>query len=153
MKTKIHVPRSPTALLSPSEREKILLEIHIQNLTPDSLWVQRMKFEPVEEWTAQDINISLDADDAEDTTLFKGSIALLHPQDTRQYVYILTPKEIPPFPAIHAPGAIIPLGRLDITWRSALGEPGRLLTSVRDAFLSFTTNLTIVCRCSLAVYR
>jgi len=48
----------------------------------------------------------------------------------RQYVYILTPKNIELFPPIYAPGSIIPLGRLDISWRSSFGEPGRLLTSM-----------------------
>jgi len=33
-------------------------------------------------------------------------------------------------PTVHVPGSIIPLGRLDISWKSSFGEPGRLLTSM-----------------------
>ncbi|KAG8727521.1 hypothetical protein FRC11_013000, partial [Ceratobasidium sp. 423] len=51
---------------------------------------------------------------------------------TRQYLYILapTPAATPSFPIIYPPGTIIALGRLDMSWRSSFGEPGRLLTSM-----------------------
>jgi trafficking protein particle complex subunit 13 len=130
VKTKVHVPRSPTALLSSAEREKVFLEVHIQNLTPDAMWLQRMRFEPIEGWHVQDTSMSLSGETIDDGTIFPASMALMQPQDTRQYVYILSPKELSLFPLTHAPGAIVPLGRLDISWRSAFGEPGRLLTSV-----------------------
>ena len=130
VKTKVHVPHSPTASLSPTEREKVFLEVHIQNLTPEALWLQRMKFESVEGWNVADVNGGHGGANEDAESLFTGDLALMHPQDTRQYVYILSPTIIPSFPVIHAPGAIIPLGRLDISWRSAFGEPGRLLTSV-----------------------
>lgn len=131
VKTKVHVPRAPTALHSLEEREKVFLEVHIQNLTPDAMWLQRMRFEAVEGWSVQDANKSLASDAKDDETIFTDSMALIQPQDTRQYVYILSPKDLSPFPVTHPPGAIIPLGRLDICWRSSFGEPGRLLTSVR----------------------
>ncbi len=131
VKTKVHTPRSPSALVSPAEREKVFLEVHIQNLTPDALWLQRMKFECAEGWDALDANIAQDPSTSDTISIFTGSMALLQPQDTRQYIYILSPKVVPPFPVTHAPGNIIALGRLDISWRSSFGEPGRLLTSVR----------------------
>ncbi|KAI0340658.1 DUF974-domain-containing protein [Trametopsis cervina] len=130
VKTKVHVPRSPSALLSPTEREKVFLEVHIQNLTPDALWLQRMRFESAEGWDVMDANQTQTTQPTEETSIFSGSMALLQPQDTRQYIYILSPKIVPPFPITHPPGSIIPLGRLDISWRSSFGEPGRLLTSV-----------------------
>lgn len=111
----------------------MFLEVHIQNLTPDALWLQRMRFEAVEGWNVEDANLSKSKTAVEGETIFTGSMALIHPQDTRQYVYILAPRAIPTFPIVHPPGAIIPLGRLDISWRSAFGEPGRLLTSVSPA--------------------
>ena len=134
----MHIPRSPSALLSPPEREKVFLEVHIQNLTPDALWLQRMKFECAEGWNVLDANIAKDSLPSETTSIFTGSMALLQPQDTRQYIYILSPKVIPPFPVTHAPGSIIALGRLDISWRSSFGEPGRLLTSVSMLRSSFS---------------
>jgi hypothetical protein len=68
--------------------------------------------------------------DGEKDTIFSGSMSLMQPQDIRQYIYILQPVASPGSPVIHEPGTIIPLGRLDLSWRSAFGEPGRLLTSV-----------------------
>jgi trafficking protein particle complex subunit 13 len=111
--------------MSPAEREKIFLEVHIQNLTQDSLWFERMKFESVEGWDVVDAN-SFGGDEA----LFTGSSSLMLPQDMRQYIYILSPKLIALEPLAHAPGSAIPLGRLDLSWRSSYGEPGRLLTSL-----------------------
>ncbi|KAI0781197.1 DUF974-domain-containing protein [Trametes elegans] len=129
VKTKVHLPRSPSALLSSKEREKVFLEVHIQNLTQDAMWLERMQFECIEGWGVQDANILDHAASGSKEYLFSGSTALMQPQDLRQYIYILFPKALPPFPISHVPGSILPLGRLDISWRSSYGEPGRLLTS------------------------
>ncbi|KAL7283181.1 hypothetical protein ACG7TL_002607 [Trametes sanguinea] len=129
VKTKVHLPRSPTALLSSKEREKVFLEVHIQNLTQDAMWLERMQFECIDGWEAQDANILDNPATGSKEYLFSGSTALMQPQDLRQYIYILSPKALPPFPITHTPGSILPLGRLDISWRSSYGEPGRLLTS------------------------
>lgn len=137
MKTKVHVPQSPTALLSETEREKVFLEVHIQNLTPGPLWFERIRLEAVDNWDVIDANFLPAAKDTKEVkSIFSDSIALMHSQDMRQYIYILTPK-IPPrskVPVPPAPGSVIPLGRLDICWRSSMGEPGRLLTSVSIQF-------------------
>ncbi|KAH9901130.1 DUF974-domain-containing protein [Cubamyces lactineus] len=129
VKTKVHVPRSPSALLSSQEREKVFLEVHIQNLTQDAMWLERMQFECVEGWQVQDANILENPATTAKEYLFSGSTALMQPQDLRQYIYILSPKVLPAFPITHVPGSILALGRLDISWRSSYGEPGRLLTS------------------------
>lgn len=127
VKTKVHLPRSPSALLSRSEREKVFLEVHIQNLTQDGLWFQRIGFECADGWNVEDINTT--TSDSE-VGLFTGDNSLMQPQDMRQYIYVLAPKVVPDVPATHTPGTVISLGRLDIAWRSSFGEPGRLLTSV-----------------------
>ncbi|ESK88422.1 hypothetical protein Moror_14744 [Moniliophthora roreri MCA 2997] len=130
VKTKVHAPRSPSALLRPEERDKVFLEVHIQNLAPDPIWFERMRFESVEGWDVKDTD-GVDKDRVtEEDGLFSGSAALMQPQDMRQHIYILHPKSPPLEPVNHAPGTIIPLGRLDISWRSSYGEPGRLLTSM-----------------------
>ncbi|PPQ63169.1 hypothetical protein CVT24_005714 [Panaeolus cyanescens] len=126
VKTKVHASKSPSAMLSAGEREKVFLEVHIQNLTQDSICFERMRLECTDEWEAKDANIL----DDEGASIFSGSMALMHPQDMRQYIYILTPKHVEPVPPLHTPGSVIPLGRLDISWRSSFGEPGRLLTSM-----------------------
>ncbi|KAF5330520.1 hypothetical protein D9619_005683 [Psilocybe cf. subviscida] len=128
VKTKVHAPKSATALLCPPEREKIFLEVHIQNLTQDTLTFERMRLECTDGWTATDVNMIPSGDTEE--SIFSGAMAVMQPQDMRQYVYVLQPKTVNLSPTSHAPGAIIPLGRLDISWRSSFGEPGRLLTSM-----------------------
>lgn len=137
VKTKVHVPRSPSALLDPIEREKVFLEVHIQNTTQEPMWFERIDLECAEDWTATDMNqIFLitgtgDTEGAEESTpLFSGSMALMQPQATRQYIYVLLPTTIPTFPAPAQPGSVISLGKLDISWRTHFGEPGRLLTSM-----------------------
>ena len=129
MKTKVHTPKSPSASLSPLEKEKIFLEVHIQNLTQDAICFERMRLECTDSWTVIDGNNLTDENETH-KSMFSESMALMQPQDMRQYVYILTPKNIELFPPVHTPGSIIPLGRLDISWRSSFGEPGRLLTSM-----------------------
>lgn len=104
----------------------MFLEIHVQNMTQERMWFERIRFDAVDTWDVADGNVL----HLTGQSIFSGSLAILHPQDTRQYVYILTPKSIPAFPAPHLPGTMIPLGRLDLSWRSSFGEPGRLLTSV-----------------------
>lgn len=112
----------------PSERDKVFLEVHIQNLTLESIWFERMHFEAAEGWDARDANLV--NVNGEQQSLYMGSTALMQPQDMRQYIYILSPKSIHLEPVVYSPGAVIPLGRLDISWRSSYGEPGRLLTSM-----------------------
>ncbi|KAF8836763.1 DUF974-domain-containing protein [Paxillus ammoniavirescens] len=132
VKTKVHAPKSPSALLHSLEREKVFLEVHIQNMTQEAMWFDRMEFECAEGWSAVDANRLAGADSSGGATLhlFSGSMALMQPQAIRQYIYILSPTTIPTFSVLHQPGAIVPLGRLDISWRSQFGEPGRLLTSM-----------------------
>lgn len=98
------------------------------------MWFARISFECADGWTAIDMNQSgaITASN-ENAQLFSGSMALLQPQAIRQYIYVLSPTAIPTFPVPPQPGSSIPLGRLDISWRSQFGEPGRLLTSVRES--------------------
>jgi trafficking protein particle complex subunit 13 len=127
VKTKVHIPRSSTALISPMERLKVFLEVHIQNLTSEPLHFERMQIECTDDWNAANPSI-LTSDIHE--KLFSGSQAVMQPQDIRQYIFILAPKSVSLTPIIFSPGSTIPLGRLNIFWRTSFGEPGRLLTSV-----------------------
>ena len=139
------MPRSPSALLSAEERTKVFLEIHIQNLTSEPMWFERMIFEPAPGWRAQDANLLPDSQES----LFSGVMAMMQAQDTRQYVYILSEIDPPNIPVQHAPGTVLPLGRLDISWRSSFGEPGRLLTSVSRVvvFLALSPLPKLMDRC------
>ncbi|KIY66260.1 DUF974-domain-containing protein [Cylindrobasidium torrendii FP15055 ss-10] len=124
VKTKVHIPRSPSALMDIHERDKVFLEVHIQNTMHEPLWFERMVFEPVDGWSVHDAN------GQDGGSIFADAMELMQPQDMRQYVYIVNPKAASPIPPVQTPGSVIPLGRLDISWRSSYGEPGRLLTSM-----------------------
>lgn len=116
--------------MSSAEREKVFLEVHIQNLTAETMWFERMRFECADGWDVVDGNL-IDVDREEELgSIFSGSTALMQPQDMRQYIYILSRTSTTLTPVVHPPGSIIALGRLDISWRSSYGEPGRLLTSM-----------------------
>ncbi|KAH7909138.1 DUF974-domain-containing protein [Hygrophoropsis aurantiaca] len=129
VKTKVHTSKSPSALLSQQEREKVFLEIHIQNLTPEPMWFRHIQFERADGWIVTDVNV-IDDKGSEGGSLFSGSSALIQPQAVRQYIYILSPSDVHSIPVSYTPGTVIPLGRLDISWCSQFGEPGRLLTSM-----------------------
>lgn len=91
---------------------------------------ERIFLDPAPGWTVDESDFG-----PVQERLFSGVNALMQPQDARQYVYVLNPVEESKFFVPPEPGAVIQLGRLDISWRSAFGEPGRLLTSVRLSHL------------------
>ncbi|CAE6479441.1 unnamed protein product [Rhizoctonia solani] len=133
VRTKVHIPRSPSALLNRNERNKVFLEVHVQNLTTKPLYFEKIQFECAEGWVLADANPkSVSNSGSESDSGSKKNETSLRPQDTRQYLYILvaTPAATPSFPIPYPPGTIIALGRLDMSWRSSFGEPGRLLTSM-----------------------
>jgi trafficking protein particle complex subunit 13 len=117
--------------MSLRERGKVFLEIHIQNLTTTTLWFEKIELLPETGLVAEDAHtIALGKSSSESIALLSGPNSILQPKDVRQYLYVLTPTEERLFPPQYPPGSVIPLGRLDISWRSFFGEPGRLVTSV-----------------------
>lgn len=92
---------------------------------------QRIRFECVDGWTVDDVNDGV----------YAGAAAIMPAQEVRQYLYVLTPhmsnnqKIVTP----PTPGSVIPLGRLDISWTTSFGEPGRLLTSVSGELIDLPT--------------
>ena len=56
-------------------------------------------------WHVQDANLLPDSQNS----LFSGAMAMMQPQDTRQFIYILNEINPPAVPVQHAPGAVIPL--------------------------------------------
>lgn len=132
VRTKAHSANIATAssYLSPSERQKVFLEVQVQNQGEHALWFERLRFEPVPGWSAQDVN-NLGADKGSSSSavvgLFEGASALLPPNHVRQYLYVLSqPNDAPR----SIPGSSQPLGRLDIEWRTPNGEVGHLQTSM-----------------------
>ncbi|KAF8303081.1 hypothetical protein DL93DRAFT_2090440 [Clavulina sp. PMI_390] len=126
VKTKVQITKSPHASLLAHEREKVFLEVHIQNLTQKPMAFHRIRFECLDGWRAQDINAGVYDQDG-GRTMPAGEV--------RQYLYVLTPTTVMQeggrkVISAPTPGSTIGLGRLDISWTTAFGEPGRLLTSV-----------------------
>ncbi len=81
VKTKVHVPRSPTASMSSWERDKLFLEVHIQNLTQSPLWFEKIQLEPVDGWKVDDgnfrssPNVSGKSQNPKPLTIFSGSVS------------------------------------------------------------------------------
>ncbi|KAI5475043.1 molecular chaperone HtpG [Pseudohyphozyma bogoriensis] len=132
VRTKAHAPSPSTAssYLSPTERQKVFLEVQVQNQGQAALWFEKMRFDPIPGWTVEDVNnASTTNEDGKENVvkLFEGTSALLPPTAVRQYLYVLSQ----PVSAPRAtPGSSQPLGRLDIVWRTPHGEQGRLQTSM-----------------------
>ncbi|SCV67139.1 BQ2448_5785 [Microbotryum intermedium] len=119
VRTKAHSPSPYTAssAFSRTERDKLFLEVQVQNQGEHSMSFERMRFDPLPGWTAQDANQGV----------FAGSETLLGPGAVRQYLYLL---EMGDKVERVEPGGSQGLGRLDIVWRTPNGELGRLQTSM-----------------------
>ncbi|ODN79973.1 hypothetical protein L202_03844 [Cryptococcus amylolentus CBS 6039] len=132
IKTRIQSPTHPNTLLSPSLRHQTFLEVLMQNTSPtESLLLSTVALQPVEGLVVD--KVSGDALGLEGEELQVG--------DVRQYLFVLSPisppqktekgQEVSKFPPTHAPGEILPLGRLAISWISGpYHTPGNLLTSM-----------------------
>lgn len=66
-----------------------------------------------------------------------GSRTYLQPMDTRQYLYCLKPKQEFAEKAGVIKGVTV-IGKLDIVWKTNLGERGRLQTSQLQRMVSPT---------------
>ncbi len=89
---------------------KVCLEIQIQNLATVPLCLDKLGF------TANDIFSSQDLNDHDNFSSSK----IISPQDTRQYLFVLTPTDENDLACRTTPN----LGRLDINWKSTLGQSG-----------------------------
>ena len=95
----------------------IYLQAQIQNITNVPMVMENVSFEPSSQYKVTDMNSA--------SYSFDG-ISYMNPRDTRQYIYKLTPENPN---AIHRSVEGQVAGKLDITWRTQMGERGRLQTS------------------------
>ncbi|TPX40578.1 hypothetical protein SeLEV6574_g06550 [Synchytrium endobioticum] len=110
---------------------RVFLEAQIQNLSTAPMCLERMKFDPNDLFDSTDLNttnstIPTTINDNTTTipTVFDHA-PYLSPQDTRQYLYMLSPKT-PNDPLAQTTST---LGKLDIMWRTSMAQIGRLQTS------------------------
>ncbi|KAG2237885.1 hypothetical protein BDF21DRAFT_408824 [Thamnidium elegans] len=99
---------------------RVFLEAQLQNVSAGPMFLERMKFEPSEHFIFEDLNQVVTNNDS----VFGDSF--IHPQDIRQYLYMLSPKDDQNDRISRTTNA---LGKLDIVWRSYMGDLGRLQTS------------------------
>ncbi|KAL0904191.1 hypothetical protein M5K25_026266 [Dendrobium thyrsiflorum] len=109
-------------------KESTFLEACIENHTKSNLYMDQVEFEPVQNWSASilkaDDNIS--NSNAQASEIFKLPLLIRAGGGIFNYLYQLK-QSSQESGQVKVGGSNI-LGKLQITWRTNLGEPGRLQT-------------------------
>ncbi|XP_034815920.1 trafficking protein particle complex subunit 13 isoform X6 [Pan paniscus] len=108
-----------------AETDEVFLEAQIQNMTTSPMFMEKVSLEPSIMYNVTELNSVSQAGECVSTF---GSRAYLQPMDTRQYLYCLKPKNEFAEKAGIIKGVTV-IGKLDIVWKTNLGERGRLQTS------------------------
>lgn len=111
-----------------AESDEVYLEAQLQNITSSPISLEKVALEPSPHFNVCQLNSWGDAQ-----SIF-GQVNFLNPHDTRQYLFSLSPKpaDIGGSAASEKPrsrSGVTSIGKLDIVWRSVMGERGRLQTS------------------------
>ncbi|XP_063068868.1 trafficking protein particle complex subunit 13 isoform X1 [Engraulis encrasicolus] len=108
-----------------SVTDEVFLEAQIQNITTSPMFMEKVSLEPSMMYAVTELNNVTGVEDGESTF---GKMSFLQPMDTRQYLYCLRPKAEFKEKAGVLKG-VTAIGKLDIVWKTNLGERGRLQTS------------------------
>ncbi|RXN21416.1 trafficking particle complex subunit 13 isoform X2 [Labeo rohita] len=108
-----------------AETDEVFLEAQIQNITTSPMFMEKVSLEPSMMYNVTELN-SVSSDIESESTF--GKMSYLQPLDTRQYLYCLKPKPEFAEKAGVIKGVTV-IGKLDIVWKTNLGERGRLQTS------------------------
>lgn len=108
-----------------SVTDEVFLEAQIQNITTSPMFMEKVSLEPSMMYNVTELNSVNQAGECISTF---GSRGYLQPMDTRQYLYCLKPKKEFAEKAGIIKGVTV-IGKLDIVWKTNLGERGRLQTS------------------------
>uniref|UniRef100_A0A8C5TRW2 Trafficking protein particle complex subunit 13 n=1 Tax=Malurus cyaneus samueli TaxID=2593467 RepID=A0A8C5TRW2_9PASS len=108
-----------------AETDEVFLEAQIQNITTSPMFMEKVSLEPSMMYNVAELNTVDTAGESESTF---GARSYLQPMDTRQYLYCLKPKQEFAEKAGVIKGVTV-IGKLDIVWKTNLGERGRLQTS------------------------
>ncbi|KAJ8680204.1 hypothetical protein QAD02_015991 [Eretmocerus hayati] len=105
-----------------TENDEVYVEAQIQNLTVGPICLEKIALESSHLFTVSTLNTN------EKNESIYGKINLLDSGQSRQYLYYLKPQ-----PSLRKDPKLMHnatnIGKLDIVWRSNLGERGRLQTS------------------------
>lgn len=104
-----------------AESDEVYLEAQLQNITSSPITLEKVALEPSSYFEVCQMNTL-----SENQCVF-GHINFLNPHDSRQYLFSLFPKVTDQGRKFK--GGITSIGKLDIVWRSVMGERGRLQTS------------------------
>ncbi|KAI5657048.1 hypothetical protein M9H77_25841 [Catharanthus roseus] len=109
-------------------KDTTFLEACIENHTKSNLYMDQVEFEPAQHWTATILKVDDPLSESNSLTseLFKRPILIRSGGGIHNYLYELRSSTQEP-PTVKVEGSNI-LGKLQITWRTNLGEPGRLQT-------------------------
>lgn len=105
-----------------AESDDVYLEAQVQNITSGPITLEQVALESSQQFTVTSLN------EINGGLSVFGDVTLLQPQESCQYLYCLTPREHIS-KEIKLLSAAKNIGKLDIVWRSNLGEKGRLQTS------------------------
>lgn len=109
-------PVSMRTKISTLPDASVILEAQVQNNCNADMWIENMAFDPVDVFEANEASYGI---------LNSGKNILLAQQEARQFLYVLRPRVFGDLAA----ATCAQLGRLDISWRTAVGGKGRLQTS------------------------
>lgn len=105
-----------------ADSDDVYLEAQVQNITSGPIVLEQVSLESSQQFIVNSLN------EVSDGVSVFGDVTLLQPQESCQYLYFLTPREHIS-KEIKLLAAAKNIGKLDIVWRSNLGEKGRLQTS------------------------
>ncbi|XP_031467470.1 trafficking protein particle complex subunit 13 isoform X1 [Phasianus colchicus] len=120
-----HCTKASCILVNYFKTDEVFLEAQIQNITTSPMFMEKVSLEPSIMYNVAELNTVDSAGKSESTF---GSRTYLQPMDTRQYLYCLKPKQEFAEKAGVIKGVTV-IGKLDIVWKTNLGERGRLQTS------------------------
>ncbi|KAL1129601.1 hypothetical protein AAG570_012546 [Ranatra chinensis] len=102
-----------------AESDDVYLEAQVQNITSGTLSLEKVSLEPSDFFTVTKLNASVQKDPCDANIMLSGG--------SKQFLYRLSPHNISADLKLLVDSKFI--GKLDIIWRSNLGEKGRLQTS------------------------
>ena len=113
-----------------AESEDVFLEAQVQNVTLGPLCLEKVGLDPSPMFKVTALNQVMDekGELQEDGQHVFGKYNYLQPQDSRQYLFCLTPRSDLKTNFKQLRGATN-IGKLDIVWRTNMGDRGRLQTS------------------------
>lgn len=105
-----------------AESDEVYLEAQVQNITSNPICLEKVSLESSHLFNVTALNTTVNEE-----SVF-GHVNVLQPQASRQFLYCLAPQASLTSDLRLLTGATN-IGKLDIVWRSNLGERGRLQTS------------------------